>query len=143
MKFGFIARHRRIWPVAWLCAALGVSRSGFHAWLGRPPSKRSRSDAALAAKVRASFIGSNRSYGARRVWHDVLADGVLCGLHRIERLMRLEALRARPRRRRRPPDLGERPSDALAANLLNRVFEAPAANRKWIADFTYIWTAEG
>ena len=143
MKFGFIARHRGIWPVAWLCAALGVSRSGFHAWLGRPPSKRSRSDAALAAKVRASFIGSDRTYGARRVWHDVLAEGVSCGLHRIERLMRLEALRARPRRRRRPPDLGERPSDTVAANLLNRAFEAPAANRKWIADFTYIWTAEG
>ena len=35
MKFGFIAKHRGIWPVAWLCAALGVSRSGFHAWLGR------------------------------------------------------------------------------------------------------------
>jgi putative transposase len=143
MKFGFIARHRGIWPVAWLCAALGVSRSGFHAWLGRPPSARTRSDAALAAKVRTSFIGSDRTYGARRVWHDVLAEGVSCGLHRIERLMRAQALRARPRRRRRPPDLGERPSDAAAANLLDRAFEAPAANRKWIADFTYIWTAEG
>jgi putative transposase len=97
----------------------------------------------LAAKVRTSFIGSDRTYGARRVWHDVLAEGVSCGLHRIERLMRLEALRARPRRRRQPSDLGERPSDAVAANLLNRAFEAPAPNRKWIADFTYIWTAEG
>jgi putative transposase len=143
MKFGFIARHRGIWPVAWLCAALGVSRSGFHAWLGRPPSQRSRSDEVLGAKVRASFIGSDRTYGARRVWRDVLAEGVSCGLHRIERLMRAQALRARPRRRRRPPDLGERPADAVAANLLDRAFQAPAANRKWIADFTYIWTAEG
>jgi putative transposase len=73
----------------------------------------------------------------------VLAEGVSCGLHRIERLMRAQALRARPRRRRRPPDLGDRPSDAVAANLLDRTFEAPAANRKWIADFTYLWTAEG
>jgi putative transposase len=97
----------------------------------------------LAAKVRTSFIGSDRTYGARRVWHDVLAEGVSCGLHRIERLMRAQALRARPRRRRRPPDLGERPADAIAANLLDRAFAAPAANRKWIADFTYIWTAEG
>ena len=53
MKFGFIAKHRGIWPVAWLCAALGVSRSGFHAWLGRLPSARSRSDEVLGAKVRA------------------------------------------------------------------------------------------
>ena len=143
MKFGFIAKHRGIWPVAWLCAALGVSRSGFHAWLGRSPSARSRSDEVVGAKVRASFVASDRTYGARRVWHDVLAEGISCGLHRIERLMRAQALRARPRRRRRPPDLGERPDAAVAANVLDRAFEAPAPNRKWIADFTYIWTAEG
>lgn len=143
MKFGFIARHRGIWPVAWLCEALGVSRSGFHAWLGRPPSERAKNDEIVGAKVRASFLASDRTYGARRVWHDVLADGVSCGLHRIERLMRTQALRARPRRRRRPPDPGERPIDAVAANVLDRAFEALAPNRKWIADFTYIWTAEG
>jgi hypothetical protein len=33
MRFTFIAKHRGIWPVAWLCEALDVSRSGFHAWL--------------------------------------------------------------------------------------------------------------
>lgn len=65
------------------------------AWLNRPPSKRSRSDEVLAAKVRVSFRASDRTYGARRVWHDVLAEGVSCGLHRIERLMRAQALRAR------------------------------------------------
>src|SRR5438552_19098399 len=68
--------------------------------------------------------------------------GVSCGLHRIERLMRLQALRARPRRRRLPPDLGER-QVAVAANVLDRTFAASAPNRKWIADFTYVWTAEG
>jgi putative transposase len=64
-------------------------------------------------------------------------------LHRIERLMRLQALKARPRRRRLPPDMGERQVAAVAANLLDRSFEAAAPNRKWIADFTYVWTAEG
>ena len=42
-----------------------------------------------------------------------------------------------------PPDTGERPMNAIAANVLDRTFQAPAANRKWIADLTYIWTAEG
>ncbi|MGA7412201.1 MAG: IS3 family transposase [Bryobacteraceae bacterium] len=143
VKFGFIAKHRGIWPAGWLCEALGVSRGGFYAWLRRPPSQRSRSDEELGAKVRASFLASDRTYGARRVWHDMLAEGVSCGLHRIERLMRLQALKARPRRRRLPPDLGERQVAAVAANVLNRSFEAPAPNRKWIADFTYVWTAEG
>jgi putative transposase len=58
-------------------------------------------------------------------------------------LMRLQALKARPRRRRLPPDLGERKASAVAPNVLDRSFEAPAPNRKWIADFTYVWTAEG
>ena len=111
MKFGFIAKHRGIWPAEWLCEALGVSRGGFYAWLTRPRSERSRSDEELGAKVRASFLASDRTYGARRVWHDLLAEGVSCGLHRIERLMRLQALKARPRRRRLPPDLGERQTD--------------------------------
>jgi putative transposase len=85
MKFAFIAKHRNIWPVAWLCEAMGVSRSGFHAWLNRSPSARSRSDEKVGQQVKASFLGSDRTYGARRVWRDLLADGVECGLHRIER----------------------------------------------------------
>ena len=143
MKFGFVAKHRGIWPTDWLCEALGVSRGGFYAWLTRPRSQRSRSEEELGAKVRASFLASDRTYGARRVWHDLLAEGVRCGLHRIERLMRQQALKARPRRRRLPPDLGERQVAAVAPNVLDRSFEAPAPNRKWIADFTYVWTAEG
>jgi putative transposase len=143
VKFAFIAKHRGLWPAGWMCGALGVSRGGFYGWLTRPPSHRSRSDEELTAKVRTSFIGSDRTYGARRVWKDVLADGVSCGLHRIERLMRQQALRARPRRHRLPSDSGERQAGAVAPNVLERRFPAPAPNRRWIADFTYIWTAEG
>lgn len=142
MKFAFIAKHRSIWPVAWQCEALGVSRSGFHAWLNRPRSVRALTDEAIMPKVRASFVASARTYGARRVWRDVLADGVSCGLHKIERLMRGEALRARPRRRGLPKDEGER-SVPPASNVLDRQFTAERPNQKWIADFTYVWTAEG
>jgi putative transposase len=143
VKFAFIAKHRGIWPAGLLCGALGVSRGGFYAWLTRPRSARARSDEDLSAKVRASFVASDRTYGARRVWHDVLAAGFACGLHRIERLMRSQALRARPRRRRLPTDLGVRSTNAVAPNVLDRQFEAPAPNCKWVADFTYIWTVEG
>ncbi|MFO1148049.1 MAG: IS3 family transposase [Alsobacter sp.] len=141
MRFAFIAKHRSIWPVAWLCEALDVSRSGFHAWLTRRPSERSRSDEEVGAKVRASFVRSDRTYGARRVWRDVLAEGIDCGLHRIERLMRAQALRARPRRRALPKDDGQR--STIAPNTLDREFRAERPNQRWIADFTYVWTAEG
>ncbi len=141
--FGFIAKHRGIWPVSWMCDALGVSRSGFFAWLTRAPSARTRSDEAVSAKVRQSFLQSDRTYGARRVWRDVLEDGIACGLHRIERLMRVQALKARPRRRWLPPDTGDRIAGAIAPNILDRRFQASAPNQKWAADFTYIWSGEG
>ena len=142
MRFAFVAKHRSVWPVAWLCKALDVSRSGFHTWLRRKPSARAAADEELTKKVRASFVGSARTYGARRVWRDVLAEGVSCGLHKIERLMRANALRARPRRRGLPKDDGQR-STVVAPNVLDRQFAAQAPNQKWIADFTYVWTAEG
>ncbi|MET4449910.1 hypothetical protein ABIB75_008224 [Bradyrhizobium sp. GM2.2] len=85
MKFVFIAKHRNISPVAWLCNAMDVSRSGFHARLNRSPSAKSRSDETVGQQVKVSFFASDRTYGARRVWRDVLADGVECGLHRIAR----------------------------------------------------------
>jgi len=143
MKFAFVAKHRGIWPVRWMCETLGVSRSGFNAWLTRSPSRRARADDETGARVRASFLASDRTYGARRVWRDVLAEGIACGLHKIERLMRTQALRARPRRRGLPKDEGDRLLAALSPNLLDRQFDAEQPNQKWIADFTYVWTAEG
>jgi putative transposase len=127
--------------VALMCEALDVSRSGFYAWLTRPRSLRSIVDEVLGIQVRQSFVGSDRTYGARRVWHDVLAVGHECGLHRVERLMWAQGLRARPRRRGLPVDRGAR--SAIADNVLDRQFQADAPNQKWVADFTYIWTAEG
>lgn len=141
MRFAFIAKNRGIWPVAWICEALGVSRSGFHAWLTRAPSQRARDDEEIGVRIRASHVGSYRTYGARRVWHDLLAEGISCGLHRVERLMRAQGLRARPRRRGLPRDQGER--SVIAGNVLDRQFTADRPNQKWVADFTYIWTAEG
>jgi putative transposase len=141
VKFGFVAKHRGAWPVLMMCEALGVSRSGFYAWLSRPRSQHDLDDNVLGSQVRHSFMGSDRTYGARRMWHDVLAFGHRCGLHRIERLMRSQALRARPRRRGLPQDRGTR--SAIADNVLDRQFQADQPNQKRVADFTYICTAEG
>lgn len=141
MTFAFVAKHRHIWPVSWMCEVLGVSRPGFHAWFKRPISARAAQDAKPVIAIDKSFQTSDCTYGARRVWHDVLEEGFACGLHRIERRMRLNAMRARPRRRGKPKDDGER--SIIAGNILGRDFEAGQPNRKWLADFTYIWTAEG
>ena len=81
------------------CAGRSVSREAASmVGVTRAPSQRARDDEHMGTKVRASHVGSDRTYGARRVWHDLLADGMSCGLHRVERLMRELGLRARPRR---------------------------------------------
>ena len=131
MTFAFVAKHRHIWPVSWICDVLGVSRSGFHAWLRRPISARASYDAKLVVEIDKSFKASDRTYGARRVWRDVIEGGLACGLHRIERLMRQNAMRARPKRRGKPKDDGER--SVIANNILDRDFEADRPNQKWLA----------
>ena len=57
--------------------------------------------------------------------------------------MRRAALVARPRRRRPPKDIGNRPESSIAPNVLDREFSAAVPNVRWVADFTYVWTYEG
>jgi putative transposase len=143
VKFGFVAKHRGTWPVDVVCEALGVSRSGFYAWRTRPMSARARCDEQILLTIRASFLLSDRTYGARRMVDDVRDAGHVCGRQRVGRLMREEGLRARPRRRARPTDTAHRPVHMLAPNVLDRQFTATAPNQKWVADFTFVWTSEG
>jgi putative transposase len=143
VRFAAIAKCQHIWPLAWLCRTLEVTRGGFYAWSKRPESERARVDVKLTAAIRTSFAESDRTYGARRVRRDLRDWGHRCGIHRIERLMRRARLIARPRRRRLPFDLGTRVEHTIAANVLDRQFAATAPNCKWAADFTYIWTTEG
>ena len=61
MKFAFAAKHRTIWPVAWLCKALDVSKSGVHDWLNRQPAKRTLENETVLDLIRRSFLDSDRT----------------------------------------------------------------------------------
>lgn len=126
-----------------MCRLLGISASGFYEWQARPPSARSLANARLLTRAREYFALSDKTYGSPRIWKDLVVSGERCSQNRVARLMRLAGLRARPRPRSQPGDPGARPEHAIAPNVLNRDFAAPGPNRKWAADFTYIWTGEG
>lgn len=126
-----------------MCRMLEVSSAGFYGWQSRAPSKRTTDDARLSGLIQVSFVHSDKTYGSPRVWRDLHDWGVRCGRKRVERLMRSASLRARPMRRRAPVDQGMRPEHTIAPNVLDRQFNAIKANQKWVADFTYVWTAEG
>ena len=57
--------------------------------------------------------------------------------------MRREGLQGRLRKRRLPIDSGIRPEHGIAPNVLDRQFTAERPNQRWVADFTYVWSAEG
>lgn len=143
MRYTFIARHRSIWSISRMCRLLEVSRSGFHEWHERKPSARAIEDERLTVRIRSFHALSNGSYGSPRVWRDLVEAGECVGENRVARLMRRAAIEALRRKKRRPTDEGIRPEFAIAANVLERDFEAPGPNQRWVADFTYIDTAEG
>lgn len=143
MRYRFIARHRPIWPVSRMCCLLNVSRSGFHEWQNRTPSARSVDNDRITGLIRSFFVQSDRTYGSPRIYRDLFDTGERSCLNHVAKLMRLAGLKARLPRRARPLDAGQRPAHPVASNLLERNFEATSPNVKWVADFTYVDTAEG
>jgi putative transposase len=143
VRYGFIAKHRSVWPTRMMCRLLDVSSSGFYEWFGRPVCQRRQDNARLTIRIREYFELSDRTYGSPRIWRDLVDAGERCSENRVARLMKAASIKARHKRRRSPADGGLRPEHSIAPNLLERDFEASAPNQKWVADFTYLWTAEG
>lgn len=128
-----------------MCRLLEVSRSGYQAWLVRAPSMRSSCDNELGLSIERIFRKSHDRYGAPRVHAMLRREGVQVARKRVARLMRREGLCGQLRVRRRRVAVTKL-VDSLGPNLLARQF-APALqsgrDRAWVADFTYLGTAEG
>ena len=67
MKFAFIDAEKALYPILRMCCLLAVSRAGFYAWVGRPPSAHAVEDQRLAVLVREAHERSRQRYGAPRV----------------------------------------------------------------------------
>jgi putative transposase len=125
-----------------MCQVLCVSESGYYAWCKREPSRRMLENEQLVAQIRLAYDRGRHVYGSPRVHAELRAQGIVCGKHRVARLMRQAGLRA-VHKRRRCCTTDSQHSDPVAPNLLARDFTAPAPNRKWLTDITAIATAEG
>lgn len=143
MSFRFIEDHRDAYPVRLMCAVLEVSPAGYYAWRDRPVSERKKSNSALLAAIRQVHQDSGGRYGSPRVHAVLRKQGRGVSRGRIERTMSRHGIRAimAPPRRVRTTD--SRHGLPIAPNLIARAFTAPAPNRVWLADITYIPTAEG
>ncbi|HEX9054187.1 MAG TPA: IS3 family transposase [Gemmatimonadales bacterium] len=145
VKYAVIAAHRKAFPLVLMCRVLRVSRSGFYAWVQRGPSARAQGEEELREAVRRAFRENHGRYGSPRILRDLRAQGIRTSKRRVERLMREEGLRARPRRRF-VVTTDSAHAEAVASNQLERQFSVDAVagpDRVWVSDITYLWTAQG
>jgi putative transposase len=138
----YIDEHRRSFGVEPICRELQVAPSSYYAAKARPPSVRSVSDATLAELIGRVHRANFGVYGSRKVWKALGRLGIDAGRDQVARVMRMVGLqgatRTKPVRTTRPATVEQRPAD-----LVERVFSAPAPNRLWVADLTYVWTVRG
>jgi putative transposase len=143
MIFISVKQHRNVWPAHVQCKVLGVSASGYYAWLKRQPSKRAVANQNLLGQIRRIHWDSHKRYGSPRIHAALRAEELLVGRRRVEKLMRLNGLKAITKCRVRVTTTDSRHNLPIAPNVLDRNFGALAPNEKWLADITYIFTAEG
>lgn len=142
MKYAFIDQHRDSYPLQALCAALGVSDSGFASWRrGEGPRKR-LSDRALLQLIRQIHTETKGAYGSPRIYQELKGLGIPVSERRVERLMRENGLRGRHKRRYKATT-DSKHALPVAPNRLDQNFATDHPDQVWTADITFIPTGEG
>lgn len=143
----FIDDHRGAYGVEPICKVLPIAPSTYfdHRAKRADPARlsaRARRDAVLRPKIDRVFQQNLKVYGARKVWLQMNREGVSVARYTVERLMRVMGLhgviRGKAIRTTMPDKAAPCPLDHV-----NRQFHAPAPNRLWVSDFTYVSTWGG
>jgi transposase InsO family protein len=138
VKFALVDAEKANYPIAEMCAWLAVSRAGFYAWRKRPESAHAVEDRRLRVLVRESYDRNKKRYGSPRVHRELGKNGVHTSRKRVVRLMQDQELVARKRRRYKCTTMSDH-DQPVAANLLDRKFEAEAPNQRWVGDTTELY----
>lgn len=133
---------RRQYPLVLLCRVLEVSRSGYHAWQKRRPSKRAQENARLEVAIQAAHVRTRQTYGPASLQAELREDGFPAGVGRIKRLRKKLGIGC-TQVRRFTTTTDSRHHLPVADNLLAQTFTATRPNETWGTDITYIATAEG
>lgn len=132
------------YPIAALAEALEVSKSGFFAHRRKSAGARRQQDRELVAAIEPIFLESRQTYGSPRLTAALHRVGQRCGKNRVARLMREQGLRPKQKRRRwRPVTTNSHHRQPVAENWLARMPTPDRPDQAWVADITYIDTAEG
>jgi putative transposase len=143
----FIDDHRGAYGVEPICKVLPIAPSTYYAQVARraDPTKRSaraRSDAALTIEIRRVFDGNFQVYGVRKVWRQLRREGFDVARCTVARLMKAMDLQGVIRGKSARTTVGDKAAPC-PLDRVNRDFKAPAPNRLWVSDFTYVSTWAG
>ncbi len=131
------------YPIRELCAAVEVSRSGYYAWRRGQVSVRELGNQMLAEEIKRVFYIQRQRYGSPRITEALRREGQVCNHKRVERLMRQEGLQARRGKRRKVQTTNSDHDQPVAPNLLLGRPAPSKPDEVWVADITYVPTAEG
>ena len=143
MRFTFIRDHTALFEISIMLCVLGVSESGFYAWLKRLTCPRATQNAVLLEEIKVVHNASRGSYGSPRVTAALRRSGSRVSRHRVARLMQTAELRGKSHRKGRVSTTNSKHSEPRNVNLLERDFTASEPDQKWLSDITYLPTSEG
>jgi putative transposase len=138
----FIDAHRDQFGVEPICKVLEIAPSSYYAAKARPPSARAVRDAQLKVEIRRVYDDNFQVYGAEKLWRQLHREGIAVGRDRVARLMGTLGIRGVVRASKRRTTIPDQ-ADQRPADLVRRDFTAPAPNRLWVADLTYVATWAG
>jgi len=142
VRYAWVKEHDHDFPVAVMCDVLRISTSGYYGWLEHKPSAQLQRRVHIAQAAARFYFESERIYGYRKVYEDMLEANIDCCRETVRRIMHQIGLFSRVKRK----FVHTTDSDhamAVAENLLGRDFTASSPNQKWAADITYIPTLQG
>jgi transposase InsO family protein len=138
----FIKENRKQYPLALVCEVLQVSPSGYHKWLKNKISFRVKENRRIIEIIKFHHNKSKATYGLPRIYAAIRKEGVIVNKKRVSRLMKVNNIKAKTKRRFRVTTV-QNSKAAASENLLNQNFTASSENKIWTGDITYLWTNEG
>jgi putative transposase len=130
------------YPVPALRRVLGVSASGYYAWVDRPLSPRAREELRLELEIKAADQRTRHTYGPERLQYDLAEHGIRVGVCRIKRIRKKLGIRCKQKRKFKATT-DSKHKLPVAENLLGQQFKVSQPNTAWLSDITYVPTDEG
>lgn len=125
-----------------MCEVLGVSKSGYYAWLNRPKSKQKERKEKLTGQVKRVHLESRKNYGSPKITKQLNSEGVTVSQKTVTRIMKEEGIRSKTVKKYKATT-NSKHNLPVYPNLLDQQFKVERPGQAWVADITYIWTSEG